>query len=509
VRSGNSRFEPAVLHHILLLMTLSGSLWFAWTGFIASDDEYYAEAGMGWLHDFPYVATHFGTVRAAVGIPIAIMLGFFGEHEFTVVLSTCLFFAATASLTLVMLTRLIGAVPALVSSCVMATVPLFALKSTIASADVPELFFVASSFWLFLIACQRERKILLLLAAGVCAGLAFSAHEITVALLLYYGVLFLVGQGIPRREYWIMAIGFLAVIAVECLYYGVMTGNPLHRFALLLGGAVLGDRTEVGVGQVAGGGTLHIWGPVDPLVMLFLKHEFGLLGLAAVPGLWWAFVARRSDGSQALTAARRFAGLGFVWFLVAAIVLRNMTLLPRYYMVTAYCLFIVIALWACVGLWPERRRFVLTASALFFITNVLAIYVDNKNPRFGERSLVEYLGASSGAVYTDPLTAEDTDWFCRWAKADCARIIAGAPSAGQVYFYNPRNADRPTRFVSLDRVPLYRPRDQWQEIWRKEEPRKASAIVIERLGLASWAPHALFSKLDRPNPTVRVYHVTE
>jgi len=232
-------------------MAVSGSLWFAWTGFVASDDEYYALAGLGWLHDFPYVATYFGTVRAVVGIPIAIMMGLFGEREFTVVLSTCLFFVATASLTLLMLTRLIGAVPALVASCVMVTVPLLALKATIASADVPELFFVASSFWLFLIASQRERKIRLLLAAGVCAGLAFSAHEITVALLLYYGVLFLVGYGIPRREYWMMAIGFLAVIAVESLYYDVVTGNPLHRFALLLGGAVLSDRIDVGAGQVA------------------------------------------------------------------------------------------------------------------------------------------------------------------------------------------------------------------------------------------------------------------
>src|SRR6187549_3926774 len=121
------QINSVVVRHVLLWAVVSACFWFAWTGFVASDDEYYALAGLGWLHDFPYVAQHFGTVRAVVGIPIAVMIGLFGEREFTVVLSTCVFFAATASVTLTMLTRLIGAIPALASCCIMATVPLFAL----------------------------------------------------------------------------------------------------------------------------------------------------------------------------------------------------------------------------------------------------------------------------------------------------------------------------------------------------------------------------------------------
>jgi hypothetical protein len=508
-RSFASDDRLTLAHYALLGAAVCLSLWFAWTGFTASDDEYYALAGVGWLHEFPYVGNHIGTARAVVGIPIALMFGVFGEREFTLVLSTCLFFAATAALTLAMLSRLIGAVGALVACCVMATVPLFALKSTIASADLPELFFVASSFWLFRIGCQREQRVALLVAAGVCAGLAFSAHETTVALLIFYGILFLAGHRIPRREYWWMAVGFLSVIAVECVYYAIVTGNPLHRFSLLLKGAAVIDRVDVGIGQVGGGGALHLWNPIDPLVMLFFKHDFALLGFVAVPALWWAWIAKRTDRSGAVTTARLLGGLAFVWFAVAAVALRNMALLPRYYMVTAYCLFVVVALWAGAELWPRRRRLVLAGCALFVGANLLAIYGDNKNPRFAERSLVEYLGVSSGAVYTDPLTADDTDWFCRWAKADCSRLVPSPPTPGAVYFHNPKNADGPTRFVPVERVPLYRVRDGWREIWRKEDARKAAGIVVEKLGLNSLVPPSVLTKLNRPNPTVRVFQVTQ
>src|SRR5262249_36615909 len=152
------------------------------------------------------------------------------EHEFVFVLSTSLFFAATMSVTLQALASLTGTVAATTACVVMSTLPLFALKATIPGADMPELFFVASSIWLFFLACGRERRFWLLLAAGICSGLAFSAHEISSALVLCYGVLFLAGFAIPRREYWIMAIGFLAVVAIEAAYYAIVAGDPLRRF---------------------------------------------------------------------------------------------------------------------------------------------------------------------------------------------------------------------------------------------------------------------------------------
>jgi hypothetical protein len=90
----------------------------------------------GWLHEFPYVANHFGKVRAVVGLPIALSFGILGESEISAVLSTSLFFVATVSLTMVMLSRLIGPMAALLACVVMSSIPLLALKSTIASSDL-------------------------------------------------------------------------------------------------------------------------------------------------------------------------------------------------------------------------------------------------------------------------------------------------------------------------------------------------------------------------------------
>jgi len=68
-RSFASDDRLTLAHYALLGAAVCLSLWFAWTGFTASDDEYYALAGVGWLHEFPYVGNHIGTARAVVGIP--------------------------------------------------------------------------------------------------------------------------------------------------------------------------------------------------------------------------------------------------------------------------------------------------------------------------------------------------------------------------------------------------------------------------------------------------------
>ena len=373
------------------------SLWLAWTGFVGSDDSYYVNAARGWLHAFPHVAENIGTARFVVALPISLTFALFGDREFTAVLSSCLFLLATASLTLSLLRPRIGLEDAVAGSVVFVTIPLFALKSTIPSADLPELFFVVLSFWLFLRACERPKRAHLLLASGASAGLAFLAHETTAALLVFYGLLFLAGKRIRRIEYWVMALGFVAVMASECVYYWVVAGNPWHRLAMLAGmAAFAGDRVHVGFLQIAAGGTIHVWAPIDPIVMFFTKQEFALLGVVAVPAMAWAL---RPIDERALAYrgfARLIAILGIVWFVFAEVVLDKLILLPRYYMVPAYCFYVVSAIWVAKAIRPRWPRAAVALIAVFVSGNLLGIAIDNKNPRFGERALVEYLQQSSG-----------------------------------------------------------------------------------------------------------------
>lgn len=501
----------STLNYYVVLLTITVvTLYFSWVGFISSDDSYYVISGLGWLHEFPYVPNHVGTIRSGVGIPIALMLALFGESEFTATLSTCVFLIATAFLTFAMLSKAIGKSPALVTSAILVTIPIFAVHSTIPCADLPELFYVTTSFWLFWLACQRENRLWLLLFAGVSAAFAFSAHELTLGLLLFYGILFVLGFGIKRNEYWLMAIGFLTIIGIECAYYWVMTGDPLYRFTLLFNSITsVGDRVEVGFLQIADGGTLHVWAPVDPALMFFTSHYFGLMGFLMIPTLWWMIIEDRHSQSLPLILARLLLSLGIVWFLLAAIELRHIKLLPRYYMVAAYCFFVASAIWVYVKIWPQLRKLVAGGILVFAVINLGLIFVNNKNPRFSERALVEYLGSSDGSIYTDPLTAHNAKFFCRWASQDCGRIVAEPPVPGGTFFYNPKSADRPNRFVPPGQVKLYAAHKQWQEIWKKQAPRKTGAVLAEKLGLLSLLPPVLVSKLEGPNTAVYVYKLPE
>jgi 4-amino-4-deoxy-L-arabinose transferase-like glycosyltransferase len=506
VRKQVRSLGKVLLLHALLWVIACAMFWFAWTGFISSDDEYYVSSGLGWLHDFPFVARNFGEIRAGVGIPMAVMIGLFGESELTVVSSTALFFLATLSLTLEMLSRVLPPAPAFVASAGMVAIPLFAVSATIPNADLPELFFVVSSFWMFWLATQRERRGYLLILSGVSAALAFSAHEVSVALVLFYGILFMVGYGMPRRMYWIMAIGFLAVLLGEALYYLLATGDPLYRFELSVKGAGVRDRTEVGFLQFSRSGTLHVWEPIDPLIMLFThQHQFSLLGFFTLPALWWTFFGPKPPSVEAGFTVRLLAGLGTVWLVFSALALTNQQLLPRYYTVSAYCFYLTAAMWFVLALWPRYPKSVIGLAFASVLVGLIGIYVSNSNPRFGERTLVRYLSETHGLVYTDPMTAEKSHWYCRWAKLDCGRIVAGPPPPGGIYFYNPKNADHANRLMKPDEVALYQPKPDWQLLWRVEEPRKWPSAALENISAFDLVPERISRRLSQPNAPVVLY----
>ena len=494
---------------LALVMVCALSLRTAWTGFVVSDDAYYVEAGLGWLRQFPYVAPHFGNSRFSVALPIASMVFLFGESELSITLSTALFLVATTVCLFFMLIRLIGQPAAFAAAVALATTPLFALKATIPGADIAELFFVSCSFWLFWLACTRNARTTLLLASGISAGLAFSAHELSCALVLFYGVLFLTAYRIRRRDYLWLAFGFLLVIALEAGYYALSTGNPAYRFALLMKAAAVHDRLEVGFLEIAAGGTLHVWAPIDPVVMLLTHHDFGLLGWIALPAVGWLLAMPWRDQSPPVALARLMLGLGVSWYLVSALLLSRMVLLPRYYMVTAYCLVVVSAIWLSVGLWPRRKPAVIALLAVALSANLLGVSVDNRNPKYAERTLVDYLRDTSGPVYTDPLTAHNVSWYCRWEGVDCARIRVGSPDDGAAYFWNPRNAASPNRFVSRDELERYQPKPSWELFSTVDEAPRPLVTLLAALGLESLVPAALWRRLRFPNPTVYFYRVRD
>jgi hypothetical protein len=239
--------------------------------------------------------------------------------------------------------------------------------------------------------------------------------------------------------------------------------------------------------------------------MFFTKHQFGILGFLSVPALLW--VCRAKASRELAEVARLFAMLGLIWIFVTAIVLNNMQLLPRYYMVPAYCFALVVVLWVSQRAAAWRRIHLLVGIAIGLSVNFFAIYIDNKNPRFAERELAAYLAVSDGPVYADPLTAEDTEWFCRWLDVDCSRVQVSPPPPGSLYFYNAKNVAGSNRKLTNSEIVAYRPTPTWSVVWQKAESPRLIGKLLKELRFDSWLPAGIFARLYQPNGAVLVYRV--
>lgn len=470
-----------------LLLVLPLLLAFAWTGFTASDDGFYVDAATRWLAEFPYVPDQFGLSRTVVSLPISATYLLLGKGEFASVLSTCLFYVALVLTTFHMLVPMVGVNRALVGALLLATTPLVLLKSTIPGADIPNLFFVALSFWLFWYATVRTRdQVRLLVASGVAAGLASLAHESAAALVLFFAILWCLGQGVARTRYVYLVAGFSGIVLTEVSYYWALTGNPLHRLALLGQAAAIHDRAEVPFLGIAQGGTIHIWGPIDPLLMMLTHHDFALVIWLSLPAILWAMRSGPGQSPEILRLARLLLGLAVCWFLVSAVLLGQFILLPRYYMVSTYCLLMIAILWLSQS---SRLRGLLATGgvvAIVVLASLLSVAIDNKNPRFAERTLVGILAEGQERIHTDPLTAYNSIWFSRWAGVDHSRIDTAPPGPGALYFWNPRNTASPNRMLGPDDLHAYRPAPNWVSL-REFAP--AEDFLTRLIGLADPGEH--------------------
>ena len=64
-------------------------------------------------------------------------------------------------------------------------------------------------------------------------------------MVLWLGVGFVFGYALPRLKYFWSALGFLAIIAVECMYFAISTGNPFARVGALVGTRSAASRMVV------------------------------------------------------------------------------------------------------------------------------------------------------------------------------------------------------------------------------------------------------------------------
>src|SRR5262249_19857247 len=153
----------------------------------------------------------------------------------------------------------------------------------------------------------------LLLFAGALAGVAWITRETAVAFLVFYGILFLFGFGMPRRRYLWMALSFAAIVGADTAYLWSTTGDWLYRYHVTLRGVAHDNPLQPA--NLAPRYWPEVTRSPMPFVVLFASHEFGLLNITAVPATICLCTSRSIDpGSRRL--ARVLALLAMTWFLI-------------------------------------------------------------------------------------------------------------------------------------------------------------------------------------------------
>jgi 4-amino-4-deoxy-L-arabinose transferase-like glycosyltransferase len=498
----DQRIEPfrgvKALDVVLLGALVGFTSWLGYVGFIASDDGSYSEAAIGWLDHFPYVGINHWGLRHLVVLPVALSFWLGGVNELSMMLPTKVYLFFLILLTYGCLTRLVERRTALLASALIALTPIFALSGV--SDDLVECFFVVASFWAFYFGSGARTSPALLLLSGICAGLAFITRETSGIIGLFYGVLFMLGRRVPRAYFFLIAGGFLAVLAIDTLYLASMTGDPLYRLGISIRQA-LSDNPLDPKGTAALPlqkgldfvGLIAAPRVIQPVLMLFTAHQFGPLFFFVIPAGLWLWKNRGKQEAQ-LEIARLLGLLGLIWFLTLSYVLIVLYLDPRYFSVTVYCAILVVTLWLRT---PSLQRVWFGLVALLWVGDLSMIYLDNKGLIFGERALVAIARESDEPIYTDPATLRGARFLLEHT-APGHTVIAGMAPSGGLFFYNPLPARRELDSASLGK---FKPSGTSTLLRTVVEDRKMSARVLRASGFEALLPVGVVGKLD-PSPHV-------
>jgi 4-amino-4-deoxy-L-arabinose transferase-like glycosyltransferase len=499
-------FSTSAAYLSLVLLLGVVMLVVAWVGYVGTDDYSYVRGAFGWLNQFPYVGEDHWALRHTVVIPVAVSLAMFGLREGALGLPSALLFLLLLAVNYHYLERYFGARFALLSSIFTATTPLFVVQATFPQDVIVHVFAVSVSFWLFYSAVQHDRPGKLMFAAGVAAAFGWLTLETTAALLLFYALLFLIGFGVPRRYYWIMALGFTLVVGIEVGYFTLLTGDPLYRYRIDLVHDTV-DRFGNAAAALKAGRTLNLEGNLtvnpflEPFATLLLNQEFGLLFWAYVPAAAWAWWTKETTPNEQ-RLLRSLIGVGLVWMVFVSLNVSGLYIVPRYYAPFTWSATIIVAYWVQRFLFVRWRWLGVSVGLVLLGINALCLYVENKNPLFAERALVKYLSSHQVTVYTDPLTLRRAKLLLEFEGVPVDRIRSEVPPPGSVFYVNRKSIDQ----CKLEghkckwSWKAYLPQNGWIELERVEPREKVTGPILRAASLDKLIPKEIFERLDRPNP---------
>jgi len=415
------------------------------TGFAGggSDDQRYLDfANRWWAGDVGPGDTHWD-LRHPLILSILAAFRLFGHSIASMLIVPAFYASALAGLSTGMIARHFDERTTLLWLALFVCSPVMHEMGTSVFPEMLELSFGVASLWLVWEALERPAwRAGKLIAAGGFAGLAFLTRETAAALIIVYGLAFLVRPKIPRAQWMWLWAGFLPVIAADVTWLWSETGDWLYRWHIGSRHVTIASEHMIGKVYHGGGPILNFdlasrWVPsgpvsvhwtVDPLINLILDPAYALIFVG-----WAAFALplfRRRDIAAGGYARARPAliAVAVVSFVMVTWVLM-LRPQPRYYLFATYAATVAVALLGMVALRrAETRRAAKWLIGLLIVAGLVVITFQADRNRPTE-VVAPYLAAHPGSYHIDAKTAEKL----RSPLAERgirARLTGGEPPVG-------------------------------------------------------------------------------
>ncbi len=348
-----------------------------WTGFMASDDSLYFVGAEHWLRDPPFAGDNHWTTRFPLLWSFAAMLLVFGRGFVAFAATALLWYGVLIALVGLFAARIGGGRTGWIAAMIAATLPVIVANATTVGVDLLETSLLLGGAWLLGEGGDRRAAALRGLAAGVCFGTAIICRETSLLSLVAMGPLFLIGRPVSRPAMVAAGVGLVLVLGGEALFQWALTGDPLRRYAIAFNHDSHIDRAANHEGN------LLIHPAIDPLLVLLINDDFGLLFWVA--GLGAVVALRRGWGIARPGPLLVLAAMALADFVLVAVLTEKLVLNPRYFMLPAILAVVVSALW--LSRLPGRWRWPVLAGLL--VINLLMLSVGNAHPRWEMEVLIE------------------------------------------------------------------------------------------------------------------------
>lgn len=488
------RVPTDFLNLTVIILLLFVELSYGWIGFTASDDVMYTGAAEKWITSFPFLGENHWALRHPLVLSIALSYFIFGINEYALVLTTSFYFFVITLLSYFFFKKINPSFALIETLCVI-SLPLFAVQSTISGCDIIELFFIISSIMLFYLG-NKKNKSLMLFISGLMAGFAWLTRETAAVLPIFYIILFLIGYG-NRKHYWWIAAGFLSIVVTEFFIYYQTKGDILYRIWI----DIDQGRSTGNHASPPGTGNIEINKLLNPILALLTNQEFMLLFIFFIPASIWLFKLKQEDPSLK-TILLLFFWLAVIWFIIVGYGL-GVRALPRYFSVTSYFAIIIVAAWL-FALFEKNKKLSLMLFIIFFSSNFIGLYVENKQPIYGERTLLSWLmDHPDYEIYTDPETLVSAGYLLKTHNLISNAHSERPAAQNKYYLYNPNRVLQESR--NAEYAGKYKPLEEWKKIEVIVPERKWLGVMLEWLKLDHYLPTNISKKLNYPADSVVIY----